>query len=193
VQFAVSAAAALNASFLLKAVGAAVTDFGAPAATASHHSHSERLDPRQWTNGSSIAVAMARFLTTLLLCGLPACAWATSPYDVLTLPSRPLGGIAIAECGQYLGGLRTGSSCQYALDGRATLDRRGIPELGGWSLIADLEALGGGRPSADFVGDAQGVSNIEATLGVAALRAGARLASRLGPHASARRADRGQR
>lgn len=99
----------------------------------------------------------------LLAAGLwPLAALATSPYDAELLPAAELGGIGIAECTAVGGGLDGGGTCEFAADARLQL--RGGPKFWwrGFSLVADLEALGGGHPSSDHVGDAQGVSNIEA-------------------------------
>ncbi|MDE2149841.1 MAG: carbohydrate porin [Gammaproteobacteria bacterium] len=98
----------------------------------------------------------------LVACLWPALAPATSPYDVVPLPSGEISGVGVAECGVFNGGLHAGASCEFALD--AGLRLHGDKRLGwrGSSLVADLEAVGGGRPTLDYVGDAQGVSNIEA-------------------------------
>ncbi len=101
------------------------------------------------------ASALAIFLWPLL-------ALATSPYDAESPPSGQLTGIGVAECGSFGGGRHAGSSCEFALDAHLQLHGDRFFGWHGSALVADVEAIGGGKPSADFVGDAQGVSNIEA-------------------------------
>lgn len=98
----------------------------------------------------------------LAACLWPLLALATSPYDAELPPSGELAGIGVAECGSFSGGQHAGSSCEFALDARLQLHGDRLFGWRGSALVADVEAIGGGQPSAGFVGDAQGVSNIEA-------------------------------
>ena len=108
-------------------------------------------------------MAPFRLVAPLLVLGLwPALVFATSPYDAVAPPTEALSGLAIGECAGTAGGVASGRSCEYALDGRLELHGDRLLHWRGSSLVLDVNAVGGGHPSRDHVGDAQGVSNIEA-------------------------------
>lgn len=108
-------------------------------------------------------MAPFRLAASLLVLVLwPVLAFATSPYDAEPPATSELSGVGIAECADTAGGLDAGGSCEYALDGRLELHGDRPLHWHGSSLVVDIEAVGGGHPSRDHVGDAQGVSNIEA-------------------------------
>ena len=103
-----------------------------------------------------------RWAATLLALW-PLLGRATSPYDAALPPPEQLSGVAIGECAGSAGGFNPGGSCEYAIDGHLILNGDGPLHWRGSSIVLDVEAVGGGHPSLSHIGDAQGVSNIEAS------------------------------